>query len=164
MRDARFEECLVCFYGICRITTFDSFFTAIAVFTASIKSVQCLLPSDILTAVIECEWHKAGTVFLRWWTEWGCRCLCKPQLDVSKLLWKTKRYKTLNVYCIAQKKKTIGDASKVSSIMGSLDGCLCVVCNRSEECIPLRNTPRLLQLMTAGGSSLRAVWQHLLRY
>lgn len=41
---------------------------------------------------------------------------------------------------------------------------LCAVCNRSEEHVPLRNAPRLLQLMTAGGSSLGAVWQHLLRH
>lgn len=65
MRDIRFDKCLVCFYGICRITTFDSSFTVpvITVFTASIKSAQHLLPSEILTAIIECEWHKTTAVF-----------------------------------------------------------------------------------------------------
>lgn len=57
MRDICFEEWLECFYGICRIATFDSSFTVpvITVFTASIKSFQYLLPSEILTAIIECE-------------------------------------------------------------------------------------------------------------
>lgn len=62
MRDVHFEEC---FYDICSITTFDSSFTVpiMTVFTASIKSFQCLLPSEILTAATECEWHKTATVF-----------------------------------------------------------------------------------------------------
>lgn len=65
MRYIRFEECLVCFYGFCWITTFDSSFTVpvITVFTASIKSFQYLLPSEILTAIIGSEWHKTETVF-----------------------------------------------------------------------------------------------------
>ena len=65
MRDIHFEESFMCFYGICRISTFDSSLTVpvITVFTASIKSAQHLLPSEILTAIIECEWHKTVPVF-----------------------------------------------------------------------------------------------------
>lgn len=63
MRDIRSEDC---FYGICMIiTTFDSPFTfpVITIVTASIKSVQYLLPSEILTAILQREWHKTGIVF-----------------------------------------------------------------------------------------------------
>ncbi len=55
----------MCFYGIRRIATFDSPFTVpvITVFTASIKSFHYLLPSEILSAIIGCEWRKTATVF-----------------------------------------------------------------------------------------------------
>lgn len=64
-REFHFKECLVCFYDICRITTLDSSFTgpAITVFTASIKSSLNLLPSEILTVIIERERHETATVF-----------------------------------------------------------------------------------------------------
>lgn len=54
VRDIHFEKSLVCFYDICKITTFDSPRTdpVINAFMASIKSFQHLLPSEILTVSV----------------------------------------------------------------------------------------------------------------
>lgn len=158
--DIYFTQRHVCFYDICNIVAFDSSFTIpiFATFTASVKSFQHLLPSEILTAIIEWEWHETATVF--------CDHHQNAAADASASL----SLKSHNRPEIKRKKKSqsirsiknnISEACKVA--LWSLLF-LCVVCNCGEEHVPLRTTPRLLQLMTAGGSSLGAVWQHLLRY
>lgn len=88
----------------------------------------------------------------------GCRCLREPQLEVSQPLWKKKKSQSI----LSIKKHLRRERGRSMALWSLIF--LCVVCNCGEEHVPLRNTPRLLQLMTAGGSSLGAVWQHLLRY
>lgn len=117
------------------------------------------IPSDILTAIIECEWHKTATVFCD--RDQNVAADACGSHSFKPHNWSEKKKKKSQSICSLT--KNIRDAREAARSWHSGPCFLCVVCDRSEN-VPLRNTPRLLQLMTAGGSPVGAVWQHLLRY
>lgn len=104
---------------------------------------QYLQPSEILTTITEPEGHITLNVF-------GDH---DQNTAADASAGRTLKPQNCSDYSLEQSRRA-----------GSVVASWSSVCNHSEEQVPLRNTPRLLQLMTAGGSQREAVWQHLLRY
>lgn len=153
MRNICFEGSLLCFYRICRITTFDCSFT--------VPVITVLLPPS----------NFFSTSYLqKYWLQLQSVSGIKRQLSLAimiKMWLQMPAQATAWSLTIAMKKtkqNNIRDTGELAQLWHCGLCFLFVVCNLSEKHVPLRNAPRLLQLMTYGGSPLGAVWEHFLRY